>query len=112
MRSNCCGAWGADIPSIPGATCELLGRAGWFKKAIAQAEAGGMPEKALEIAVLRLDNYVPLDHLRGVMSAGKRTENERQFARKIVRIIRQHGSEQQSPRAADALAKISWLKAG
>ena len=51
---------GADIPSIPGAACELLERAGWFKEAIAQAEAAGIPEQALRIAVLRLDNYVPL----------------------------------------------------
>ena len=48
------GGMEGDIPSIPGATCELLERAGWFTKAIAQAEAAGKPEEALKIAVLRL----------------------------------------------------------
>jgi hypothetical protein len=102
---------GADIPSIPGATCELLERAGWFKAAIAQAEAARMPEEALKIAVLRFDNYVPLDHLRGVMSDAERAANEKQFAREIVRIIKQHGLNEQSPLVADASAKTSWINA-
>ena len=45
---------GADIPSIPGATCELLERAGWFKEAIEQAEAAGKPEEARARPVARL----------------------------------------------------------
>ena len=100
---------GADIPSIPGATCELLERAGWFKEAIEQAEAAGKPEEALKIAVLRFDNYVPLDHLRGVMSDAERTANDRQFAREIVRIIRQHGLNERSPLIAAALESISMI---
>ena len=103
---------GADIPSIPGAACELLERAGWFKEAIAQTEAAGMPEEALKIAVLRFDNYVPLDHLRGVMSDAERAANERQFAREIAGIIKRHGLNERSPLVADALEKISWSAAG
>jgi hypothetical protein len=101
----------ADIPSIPGATCELLERAGWFTKAIAQAEAAGKPKEALRIAVLRFDNFVPLDHLRGVMNATERAANEKQFAREIVRIIRQHGLNELSPLVADASVKTSWINA-
>jgi hypothetical protein len=103
---------GADIPSIPGATCELLERAGWFTKAIAQAEAAAMPEEALEIAVLRFDNYVPLDHLRGVMSDAEHAANEKQFAREILRVIKRHGLNERSPLVIDALEKISWIEAG
>ena len=102
----------ADVPSIPGAACELLERAGWFKQAIAQAEAAGKPQEALKIAVLRFDNYVPLDHLRGVMSDAERAANEKQFARETVRIISQHSLNERSPLVIDALEKISWIKAG
>lgn len=98
---------GADIPSIPGATCELLERAGWFKEAIAQAEAAGKPKEALKIAVLRFDNYVPLDYLRGVMSDAEQAENEKQFAREIVRIVKQHGLNERAPHVANALERAS-----
>ncbi len=103
---------GVDIPSIPGATCELLERAGWFKEGIAQAEAAGMPEEALKVAILRFDNYVPLDHLRGVMSDAARAAHERQFARALLRGINQHGLNERSLSVADALEKISMRADG